>query len=269
MSSRATTVRIRNGRIEYLEPFDTYAVIDCVVEGSDIVNEHMDGMVVWAKKYVPDSRRAGIQWAEGEGCLIADYDDKVVIFFGGDIECSYWSQQSLMEGIASAPCWQGWDARWAYKGLLDVARYLDQVPELLGCPWHGKVDMEGCLLLEDAVTSDTHRAASVIAIKEDEKVNLYPLDTMFPEDMLHYGESNLASILSSQGACNGINLDDFDLVRGFLIDKDAMTVTFWGLCCELVPGHLEEAWPGWKAIDLEGDRQAFECIVSSCRPSRG
>ena len=70
-------------------------------------------------------------------------------------------------------------------------------------------------------------------------------------------------MLSNQGACNGIHLNDFDLVRGFLIDEDAMTVTFWGLCCELVPEHLEEAWPGWKVIDLEGDRKGFERIISS------
>lgn len=262
MSSPAAMVRIRNGRVEYLEPGNTYDVTLSVIKGPEAIEDYIDGGEKWAKKNAIGCRTS-INVAEDDGCLLIDYDKRVVIFFGGDIECSYWQQQSTMEEIASAPFWNGWDVRWAYKGLLDVARYLDQVPELLGCPWYGKVDMEGCLLLEDAVTSDTHRAASVIAIKEDEKVNLYPLDTMFPEDMLHYGESNLASILSSQGACNGIHLDDFDLVRGFLIDKDAMTVTFWGLCCELVPRHLEEAWPGWKAIDLEGDRQAFECIVSS------
>ena len=256
-------MRIRNGRIEYLEPFDTYAVIDCVVEGPDIVNEHMDGMVVWAKKYAPDSRRAGIQWAEGEGCLIADYDNKVVIFFGGDIECSYWSQQSLMEGIASAPCWQGWDVRWAYKGLLDATRYLGQEDEYLDSGFVIRIDEKGCNLLENTVTADVHRASSIIAVKADDKLVLYPLDTMFPEYLLYYGERNLVSKLDRQGRFSRLRFDDYVFVRGFLFDEDSMTATYWGLCCELVPRRLEEGWPNWKAVDLEGDRQGFECIVSS------
>lgn len=55
----------------------------------------------------------------------------------------------------------------------------------------------------------------------------------------------------------------YDFVRGFLFDEDAMQVTYWGLCCELVPEYLEEAWQGWKAIDLEGNRKEFDRIIGS------
>ena len=42
-----------------------------------------------------------------------------------------------------------------------------------------------------------------------------------------------------------------------------MTVTMWGLCCELVPEYLEQAWPGWKVVDLEGDQEGFNRIIGN------
>lgn len=122
--------------------------------------------------------------------------------------------------------------------------------------------MLGARLSESVVTSDAREAASVIAVNSGDKLDLYPLSTMFPEDLLHYGEANRVSMLSKQGHRSVSHLEGLDLVRGFLFDEDAMVVTYWGLCCELLPGHLERAWPGWKATDLEGDRETFERLIS-------
>ena len=260
MSSPATMVRIRGGRVEYLEPGNTYDVVSSVFGGPDAVQEYIDGNGSRAKKN-PIDWRTSINSSEGDGCLLIDYDKKEVIFFGGDIECSYQQQQAVMEEIASAPYWGGWNVRWAYKGLLDVARYLNQVPELLNDSHFGKVDMNGCLLLGGSVTNDVREAASIITVNSARGLDLYPLDTMFPEDLLHYGEQNLVSMLDNQGSRSIPRLDDFDFVRGFLFDEIAMTVTFWGLCCELLPEYLEMAWPGWKAIDLEGNRDKFEKMI--------
>lgn len=262
MSSPAAMVRIRGGRVEYLERGNTYDIVDSVVKGPAAIADYIDGGGNWAKKNVVDYR-VSINCAEDCGCLVIDHDNRVVIFYGGDVECSYWEQQAIMDEIASAPYWDGWDVRWAYKGLLDAARYLGQVEELLKNPFFGKVDMNGCLLLEGGVTTDIREAASIIVIYSGGKLELYPLDTMFPEDLLHYDESKLASMLRSQGSRSIARLEDFDFVRGFLFDEDAMTVTFWGLCCDLLPEYLEQAWPGWKAIDLEGNREGFERLISS------
>lgn len=262
MSSPATMVRIRGGVVEYLERGNTYDAVESVIEGPDAVRDYLDGRGNWARRNAIRSRTS-INSAEDEGCLLSDYDNRVIIFFGGDIECSYWQQQEVMEEIASASRWDGWDVRWAYKGLLDAARYLGQVPELLDGPFFGRVDTRGCLLIEDTVTDDVNRASSVIAVKANGRLDVYPLDTMFPEDLLHYGEPELVSMLNNQGCFSQLRLEDYDFVRGFLFDEDAMQVTYWGLCCELVPEYLEEAWQGWKAIDLEGNRKEFDRIIGS------
>ena len=249
MSASATMARIRSGRVEYLECGNAYDVVDSVISGPAAIGDYIDGRNGWSRKDVV-SWRTLINSAEDEGCLVVDYDEKVILFFGGDIDCSYQRWRSTMERIASASCWDGWDVRWAYEGLLDAARYLGQVPELFDDSSFGEVDMLGARLSESGVKSDAREAASVIAVNSGDKLDLYPLSTMFPEDLLHYGEANRVSMLSKQGHRSVSHLEGIDLVRGFLFDEDAMVVTYWGLCCELLPGHLERAWPGCKAIDL-------------------
>ena len=91
MSSPATMVRIRGGRVEYLEPGNTYDVVNSVFGGPGAIQEYIDGDGSWAKKN-PIDWRTSINGAEGDGCLLIDYVKKVVIFFGGDIECSYQQQ---------------------------------------------------------------------------------------------------------------------------------------------------------------------------------
>lgn len=261
MSSPAAMVRIRDGRIEHLERGNTYDVVESVINGPEAIADYIDGNGQWVCHKEVTSR-SSIDPNDNCGCLLIDYDSKVVLFYGGDLECSSVQQKAVMDQIVSAPYWGGWDVRWAYKGLLDAARCIDQVPQLLADSNFGKLDERGTVLVPD-VTSDPERASSVIVQKRDGNQTFYPLDCMYPEDLLHYGEAGLIFALNRQGGYDNFQFDGCDLVRGFLFDEDTMTVIMWGLCCELAPEYLEQAWPGWKVVDLEGDQEGFNRIIGS------
>lgn len=81
---------------------------------------------------------------------------------------------------------------------------------------------------------------------------------MLPEDLLHYGERALVFLLDKQGYRKQLRFDDYDFLRGFFFDEDTGVVTMWGLCCDILPESVEQALPGWRAVDLEGDREEFE-----------
>lgn len=261
MSSPAAMVRIRDGRIEHLERGNTYDVVESVINGPEAIADYIDGNGQWVCHKEVTSR-SSIDPNDNCGCLLIDYDSKVVLFYGGDLECSSVQQKAVMDQIVSAPYWGGWDVRWAYKGLLDAARYIDQVPQLLADSNFGKLDERGTVLVPD-VTSDPERASSVIVQKRDGNQTFYPLDCMYPEDLLHYGEAGLIFALNRQGGYDNFRFDGCDLVCGFLFDEDTMTVIMWGLCCELAPEYLEQAWPGWKVVDLEGNQEGFNWIIGS------
>ena len=70
MSSPAAMVRIRNGRVKYLEPGNTYDVTLSVIKGPEAIEDYIDGGEKWAKKNAVGCRTS-VNAAEDDGCPVA------------------------------------------------------------------------------------------------------------------------------------------------------------------------------------------------------
>ena len=125
-----------------------------------------------------------------EGGLLLDFDNKVLIWFGGeDLEGDRPYLDAYMLLLQQA--WPEWDTRWANMGNYDIGLYLgldeSELREIVGA--HRKVDRP----LEDVVRSYPNERTGLITINGERGCFTRSTSCCFINDLLDFGE-RLASL---------------------------------------------------------------------------
>lgn len=186
-------------------------------------------------------------WAEG-GALV-DPDKKVFLLYGGeDVETDIPLRRVYLKLLQHV--WQGWEVRWAYNGIFDLAEYV-------GCPLE-KVDskLEPDYLVnlswDPPEKKSYFNIVGSIQFEVGDDILIFPL----AED-LDYLLANSPAMLDQVNRRNGyIKLDVWEWTSdfpegGFHIDVPQKTIDIWSY--DALPTDLYQKWNGWK-LNFHADR---------------
>ncbi len=138
-----------------------------------------------------------------EGGLLLDFDNKVLIWFGGeDIEGDRPCLDAYMLLLQQA--WPKWDTRWANMGNYDIGLYLgldeSELREIIGT--HRKSDRP----LEDVVKSFPNERTGLITINGEQGCFTRSTSCCFINDLLDFGE-RLTSLYEPMTNCAPATVD--------------------------------------------------------------
>lgn len=189
---------------------------------------------------VDRSRWLNTVWAEGGAVL--DRDHHVLLFFGGeDVRYDIPLRRAFLDMMRRV--WSGWEIRWAYEGIADIAEYaghsrtdLIVERERFGLP---------SLKAPPAEWNWIDTAGSMR--RTDGSIALYPLGGEV-ENYLAEGPRLVEQLGEAKGR-DDLSLDDMMEFPcgGFHIDVAKRTVDFWG--AKMPPRIAQEittAWSDWK-----------------------
>ncbi|MFC5471502.1 hypothetical protein ACFPPD_22770 [Cohnella suwonensis] len=193
---------------------------------------------------VDESRWLNDIWAEGG--VVMDAGNQVLLFYGGeDIQNDIPLRKhylALMQQV-----WEGWELRWGYEGIADLAGYVRfPIEKVIASREVDRGDMSL------SPPSDLEWTDTIGSIRfEDGELLLFPLDGG-GEGYLLCGQGMIQSIRRGYGYPR-INLgewtEDFP-TDGFHIDAVEKTIDLWhaGVYSNLVQ-RLQPKWAGWRISD--------------------
>ena len=202
-------------------------------------------------------------WCEG-GAVI-DLDKKVLLFFGGeDIYYDVLLRRMYLKLMVYM--WPGYEIRWAYNGILDLADYVHyQGADLNDQDTAYTKDMAWVNRLDDHDAKDLE---GILSIKKDGKVTLHPFYgydacehlLLAGEGVLHEAEKRVG--LAQFVFPNASPEEGTQFVAGIHIDSPSKTLFFWrGAPQSTIIDKLTGLWPGWAIIDLKDDFEEQEALT--------
>lgn len=202
------------------------------------------------QKRVDESGWLDDKWAEGGAVL--DLERRVLLFYGGeDILYDVPLRNGLLRLMMNN--WPGWEIRWAYEGIADLAAYV-------GYP------IEKILAVRETSRHEANLAppeekkwvdlVASVAFSEQELL-IFPLEGEL-EVFLTGGPSLLEGIEKSYGL-SSLDLQEWTSrfpLGGFHIDVEGKKLQVWHAEPDpaLTP-RLQAAWPGWEIIN---QRSSYE-----------
>lgn len=208
-----------------------------------------------------ESRWLDDLWAEG-GVLV-DPHGKVLIFFGGETVIEEILHRRIFLELLSYT-WPGWEIRYAYEGIVDIAEYV-------GVP-RGKVldsdegfDHGPTILASVSVAAMIGGFVSTVGSLIDYSGNLsiFPLSLQVLS-LLRAGPDLVDRLLFAP-AKGLLSVDDLPqgLPRsGFHIDLSSKTLELWTTKSEAdIERRLGRLWPGW---EVRWHRDNFEFQLERC-----
>jgi hypothetical protein len=195
-------------------------------------------------------------WAEG-GCVV-DEDKKVLLIFGGeDIMYDIPLRRIYLKLLAIV--WDGWDIRWAYEGIADLADYV-------GYPRENVIseDKDRELDISFNPPEEKEWVSGICSIEADDNdIMIFPLGRNV-EEYLIYGPVILRKIDKSI-AYNKFQLSDWTSdfpTGGFHINLIERTIDFWSAFDSAgLLNSLQNEWTGWK-INWNQDKYEKQIMAS-------
>jgi hypothetical protein len=195
-------------------------------------------------------------WAEG-GAVI-DHDARVLLFYGGeDLLYEIPLRRAYLRALARA--WDGWDVRWAYEGIADLADYvghpragvLDPRPRERQSPLRFQ-DVPGWVVLAVSLLDDCGRLRFYTTHDD-------------ATDLLRAGPGVLAQLATAPHH-DRLDLAQFDADfpnNGVHLDPTGRTLDFWlAHPSEEIAPRTAAAWPGWS---VTWHRDRYESQLERCR----
>ena len=196
-------------------------------------------------------------WSEG-GAVI-DHDARVFLLYGGeDIAYEVAYRRAYLEAVRRV--WEGWEVRWAYEGIAEMADYVGYPREAVLTRDDRAPDKPRGL--KPPTHADGTRAVASVARGRGVHT-FYPL---MDEDVIYEGPSLLESAARFPGEAT---LDVADVpAGGFHLDVERKKIDFW--CARDLPEGADGVaryWPGWvvtwhrdryeSQLELAGDALVF------------
>ncbi|MEG0931177.1 hypothetical protein, partial [Algoriella sp.] len=107
----------------------------------NIISQGLEYCEKYFKNFNEDGYIMDNAWAEG-GILI-DKDNKYILFFGGEFLETNALRKAFIKYL-NQYIWIDWKIDWAYKGIVDLAEYLNMMSDTIladGCkPNYNKID---------------------------------------------------------------------------------------------------------------------------------
>jgi hypothetical protein len=203
-----------------------------------------------AQRPVPGGELFDDVWAEG-GAVI-DLDNQILLLFGGeDLLYEVPLRRLFLRLLKNG--WPGWDVRWAYEGVCDIADYL-------GLPRAAVLSRERPVNPKPRrfTVDETLRLIGTVASVKFSRGQL----GLFPtRSGLEYNLSPGPGIIEMNrigGVADYKAVDRVPMSGGFHIDETRQTVDFWttSVAPNIVP-RVVEWWPGWNVI-WHQDRFEFQ-----------
>ena len=205
---------------------------------------------IQAQRKVDESGWLDDVWAEG-GAVI-DWDHKVFLLFGGedmlwDVPLRRYYLQLL------GYVWQGWDIRWAYEGIADIADYVNYPRRKVIRDYEKEYFVKENYEYDLSPPEDkswTDIVGSVIF--NDQSLGLFPLES----DLQYLLESGLQlanKINRQKSLClDHIFLDEWTKEfpqGGFHLDFSTSTLEFWMASDAIdIKKVVTRNWSGWNVI---------------------
>lgn len=190
-------------------------------------------------------------WAEG-GAII-DLDKKVFILYGGeDIKQDIPLRRVYLQLLAQV--WSGWEIKWAYEGIADLADYVGYPKTKV----LNQTEEESVIFCPPKEKDWLSIIASVRFI--DDCTLLFPLDGI-TEDFLYCGPQ-MVDLFDRSFGQKEITIPEWTstfLQGGFHIDVVEKTLDYW--LADDAPGllvQLTKRWHGWK---VNWHRDRFESHI--------
>jgi hypothetical protein len=185
-------------------------------------------------------------WAEG-GAVI-DHDRRVLLFFGGE-DVMYDVPRRRLHLALMARLWRGWDVRWAYGDIADIAAYVGVPKETVLA---AEDDPEPTDLSPPAERGWVNVAVTVR--RGDGSCRVYPSHDLI-DDLARAGPGLLAAAAARDGERH-VRWSDWTTTfpqAGLHADEPERTVEFWqadpGVECA---ARAARCWPGW-TVRFHGD----------------
>jgi hypothetical protein len=187
-------------------------------------------------------------WAEG-GALV-DPQQKVMMLFGGE----HLDQDMLLLDTYLAliqEVWEGWDVRWAYDGILDLADYVG-FPRALLESESSIPEKKETVSLKAPINKSWIQSVGSITTNKGE-ICIFPL-TQFVSYYLYHGET-LLQAAETEESLNHFVFADWSSTfpeSGFHIDIHQKTIHYWSLFHHFHSDDMHQKilqmWPNWKVI---------------------
>jgi len=178
-------------------------------------------------------------WAEGGTVL--DVDKKNLLLYGGeDLLQDIPLRRVYIEVLAQV--WSGWNVKWAYEGIADLAEYV-------GYPKSKVLKQTEGETVRFCPPKEKDWLSIIASVKFIDGCTLvFPLDGII-EDFLCYGPK-LVDIIDKSFGHKEITVQEWTAafpIGGFHIDVAERTLDYW--LADDAPGlliRLKEKWHGWK-----------------------
>lgn len=203
-------------------------------------------------------QRLNTAWDESG--LLADEDEKQLLYFGGESDWEIGFRQ-VLDAFLEYALWPGWDVRFCPRHLVDFGLALgvertallwrrDEAPDLHDLKyWIGDESRIDGL--------NEGEIGSLLMVRRGGQDYLHTVDSMYVTDILDHGEELIAP-LSRPGVPRYVSGTDGDgLCSSALIDCDERRLTYWYVDEDRPPEYFERFWPGWELVDLADDYRAF------------
>lgn len=217
MGERANLILIDNFDYEiYYNHWCAIIIPEIVFFGPQITKEFIQRQAI-STKY---EGWLDMVWAEGG--ILLDCIERRLLFFGGELLCYDIPLREVYLEVLQYS-WEGWDIKWAYSGICDLAMYVNfPLDNLLknNKDTNEKSDVEICVNNNDGLILCTYI--------ENRKTQTLLLDGIF-EDYLFSGTSfmkNLKQVLNNDDAHLSIWPKEFP-TDGIVIDLDSNRLSFW------------------------------------------
>ncbi|WP_028778901.1 hypothetical protein [Shimazuella kribbensis] len=208
----------------------------------------------YAIRYIREhERRENDHWLDdvwAEGGALVDPQQKVMMLFGGE---SLDQDMLLLDTYLSLiqEVWEGWEVRWAYNGILEIADYVGFPRTLLESESNIPAKTEPLSLKAPTNKSQIESAGSIIT--KDGETRIFPL-TQFVNYYLIHGE-HLLQVAETEEALEHFVYADWSAIfpeSGFHIDVHQKTIHYWSLFhdfhSEDMHQKILQMWPNWNVI---------------------
>jgi hypothetical protein len=196
-------------------------------------------------------------WAEG-GVLI-DIQKQALLVWGGE-SLNYDVVLRRMYLALLQENWQGWETRWAYDGIFDLAEYVSLAREEVQSG-HDFAELEQrALSLELSEEADDWVNVVGSAALADNTIKLFPLQNNVA-NYLNHGPAAMVEAVQQTAGVDQMDWDEWseDFPKeGFHLDIPNQELSFWAASeFGLSMDKLHERWPGWKIRRL-GDNFEYQ-----------
>lgn len=210
----------------------------------------------WGPEYALDyiknfERRENDQWLDdvwAEGGALVDPYQKVMILFGGEsLDQNILLFYTYLELIQEV--WTGWEVRWAYEGILELADYVKYPRSLLESQHDTPLSDNNKFSLKAPINKEWVDSIGSIRTK-DGALHFYPLEQS-ANLYLHRGKELLQEVELEKGLDHFVYSEWSSIFpdSGFHIDIPKKTIHYWSFFeSNNMHKQLKLQWPDWKII---------------------